>query len=136
MSFNVSYVGGGTIDKIRELPYPHFSKMTVPLVKGRMIDVSASKTVFTDSYSLPYDTEFLSVAFASSVYNAGDYWELTLGNVKICESIYTKELPESVSMGNSFGIVYPLSANTKIKFDFYNESGQEKKVWYNIKFLK
>lgn len=136
MSFSVVYVAGGVIDKVRELPYPHFSKFEEPFVKGRMIDVTASPTVFTDSYSLPFPTEFLSVAFAASVYCVGDYWELSINGVKVCETIYTKELPESVSMGNSFGIVYPLPANAAIKFDFYNVSGQTKQVWYNVKFLR
>lgn len=135
MSFSVSYVAGGVIDKVRELPYPHFSKYTVPYIKGRRIRAEGGG-VFTDTFSLPFPTEFLSVAFAASEYCDGDYWELTLGDVKICETIYTKELPESVSMGNSFGIVYPLEENTTIKFDFHNVSGTAKSIWYNVKFLR
>jgi hypothetical protein len=136
MSFQIVYVGGGVIDKVRELPYPHFSKFTQPFVRGRMIDVAASPQTFSDTYSLPFPTEFLSVAFAASQYCVGDYWELTINGVKVCETIYTKELPESVSMGNSFGIVYPLPADAEIKFDFYNISGEAKQVWYNVKFLR
>lgn len=135
MSFSVSYVAGGVIDKVRQLPYPHFSIFTVPYIKGRRIEVTGGG-VFSDTFSLPFPVEFLSVAFAASEYCDGDYWELTLGDVKVCETIYTKELPESVSMGNSFGIVYPLEENTTIKFDFHNVSGQPKSVWYNIKFLR
>lgn len=135
MSFSIVYLGGGVIDKVRELPYPHFSKFDQPFVRGRMLDVLANPTMFTDTYSLPFPTEFLSVAFASSVYCVGDYWELTLNGKKVCETIFTKELPESVSMGNSFGIVYPLPANAPLKFDYYNVSGSAKQVWYNLKFL-
>lgn len=135
MSFSISYVAGGVIDKVRKLPYPHFSIFTVHYIKGRRIRAEGGG-VYTDTFSLPFPTEFLSIAFAASEYCDGDYWELTLGDVKICETIYTKELPESVSMGNSFGIVYPLEANTVIKFDFYNVSGTPKSVWYNIKFLR
>ncbi len=135
MSFSVSYVAGGVIDKVRQLPYPHFYIYTVPYIKGRRIELTGG-WVFSDTFCLPFPVEFLSVAFAASEYCDGDYWELTLGDVKVCETIYTKELPESVSMGNSFGIVYPLEENTPIKFDFYNVSGQPKSVWYNIKFLR
>ena len=135
MSFAISYVAGGVIDKVRELPYPHFSKYPVPYIKGRRIEVSGGG-IFSDSFSLPFPTEFLSVAFAASEYCDGDYWELTIGGVKVCETVYTKELPESVSMGNSFGIVYPLEENTVLKFDFYNVSGNPKSVWYNVKFLR
>lgn len=136
MSFSISYLGGGVVDKVRELPYPHFSKKTIPYIRGRMIDITAEVRVFADTYTLPFDTEFLSVAFASSEYCIGDYWELTIGGVKVCETIYTKELPESVSMGNSFGIVYPVPANTELKFEFSNVSGTAKTVWYNVKFLR
>lgn len=135
MSFAISYVAGGVIDKVRELPYPHFSKYPVPYIRGRRMEVGGGGT-FTDTFSLPFPTEFLSVAFAASQYCDGDYWELTIGKVKICEKIYTKELPESVSMGNSFGIVYPVEENTTLKFNFYNVSGEPKSVWYNIKFLR
>ncbi|QDS36264.1 hypothetical protein [Brevibacillus brevis] len=136
MGFSVAYSGGGVIDKVRELPYPHFSKFTEPFIRGRMLDVTASKQVFSDTYALPYPTEFLSVAFATNNYCVGDYWELSLDGVKVCETIYTKELPESVSMGNSFGIVYPLKPNAQVRFDFHNITGTEKKVWYNVKFLR
>lgn len=135
MSFSISYVAGGVIDKVRELPYPHFSKYPVPFIKGRRMEINGGGT-FTDTYSLPFPTEFLSIAFAASEYCDGDYWELTLGGVKICETIYTKELPESVSMGNSFGIVYPMEEDTEVKFEFFNVSGEPKSVWYNIKFLR
>lgn len=136
MSFSVSYVSGGVIDKVRELPYPHFSKNKIPYIKGQKLNLSNVKKVTTDTFSLPFQTEFLSVAVACSCYNDEDFWELSLDGVKICETIYTKELPESVSMGNSFGIVYPLKPNTTIKFDFHNMSGVEKNVWYNVKFLR
>jgi hypothetical protein len=145
MSFQITLPAGGTIDKVRELPYPHFSKFTVPYVRGEMITIpeipegsvpSAGRKFEHFPRKLPFPTEFLSVAFAASEYCPGDYWELTLDGVKVCERIYTKELPESVSMGNSFGIVYPLPACAEIKFDFVTFSGAAKKVWFNIKFLR
>ncbi|MEK3920166.1 MULTISPECIES: hypothetical protein [unclassified Paenibacillus] len=136
MAFNVSYIAGGVIDKVRELPYPHFSKKTIPFIRGQMLDIPASKTTKSDTFTLAYDTEFLSIAFAASHYCVGDYWELMIGTEKVCRTIYTKELPESVSMGNSFGIVYPIPAGTPITFDFYNAVAEAKSVWYNIKFLR
>ncbi|WKL02729.1 hypothetical protein Q0F98_02170 [Paenibacillus amylolyticus] len=59
-----------------------------------------------------------------------------IGTEKVCHTIYTKELPESVSMGNSFGIVYPIPAGTTITFEFFNAVAEAKSVWYNIKFLR
>ncbi|WKL02730.1 hypothetical protein Q0F98_02175 [Paenibacillus amylolyticus] len=62
MAFNVSYIVGGVIDKVRELPYPHFSKKTIPFIWGQMLDIPA-KTTKSDTFTLAYDTEFLSIAF-------------------------------------------------------------------------
>lgn len=135
--FNVVYLAGGVVDKVRELPYPHYSRFPVPYIKGGKIQVTAEARTFSDIISLPFPVEFLSVAFSASEYCDDDYWELTIGNVKICEQIWTKDgLPESVSMGNSFGIVYPVPANTQFKFDFVNGSGTAKMVKFNYKFLR
>jgi hypothetical protein len=134
--FNIVYVGGGVIDKIRELPYPHFSKYPKPYTLGNKIEVLAEARLFSHTTTLPFPVEFLSVAFASSIYCDDDYWELTIGTDKICQQIWTKELPESVSMGNSFGIVFPVATNTPITFDFFNGSGTAKMVKYNLKFLR
>lgn len=132
MSFQVSYIGGGVLDKVKELPHPHFSKFTVPLVKGRKIIVEAERKSFTDIFTLPYNAEFITVAVACSEYNADDYWELTLDGVKVCETIYTKGLPESVSAK----VVVPIAADKEIKFQFFNMSGVAKDVWFNVKFLR
>lgn len=135
MSFTINYVAGGVLDKVRELPYPHFSKFTIPYLKGRKISVGTDEK-YTDTFTLPFRVEFLSLAFAASKYCDGDYWELSIGDIKVCESVYTKELPESVSMGNSFGVVYPVESDVPFTFIYYNNSGQPKSVWYNIKFLR
>lgn len=136
MSFTITTISGGVIDKIRELPYPHFSSKFIPYVKGSYIDVPASSGVFKSEQSLPFDCEFLSIAIACNIYSDTDFWSLKIGNQLICDTIYTKQLPESVSMGNSFGIVYPVPANTVLKFEFDNVSAIAKKVWFNIKVLK
>lgn len=141
--FNAGYIVGGDIDRIKQLPYPHFSKYPVPYIKGRQLLATEVGEV-VDTFSLPFDAEFLSVAFSASAYCAGDYWELTIGDNPICERIYAKGLPESVSMGNSFGIVYPIEKGTPITFKFVSvemptdSAGKEygKHVWYNIKFLR
>ena len=135
MSFTISYVAGGVIDKVRRLPYPHFSLFEIPYIKGERMVISGAGA-HERTFQLPFPTEFLSIAFATSDYCDGDYWDLYLGNVHVCETIYTKRLPESVAMGNSFGIVYPLDANVPVRFVFTNNSGEDKSVWFNIKFLR
>lgn len=136
MAFEVIYSAGGIIDKVKEFPYPQFPKKVVPFVKGFKLDVPASTGVFTHTYVLPEDMELVSIAMACSSYGIGDYWEVQAGEEKICETIYTKELPESVGMGNYLSVVYPLPQNAAITMYFYNESGTAKQVWFNFKFLR
>ena len=136
MAFNVIYSAGGVIDKVREFPYPQFPKKVIPWVKGFMLNVTATNDVFSYTYTLPEDMELVSIAMACSTYGIGDYWEVQAGSEKICETIYTKELPESVGMGNYLSVVYPMSQNSAITMYFYNNSGTAKQVWFNFKFLK
>ena len=42
MAFNVSYIAGGVIDKVRELPYPHFSKNN-PVYSGTDVGYSGGE---------------------------------------------------------------------------------------------
>jgi len=136
MAFEVIYSAGGIIDKVKEFPYPQFPKKVVPFVKGFKMDVPASNGVYNYTYNLKEDVELVSIAMACSSYGTGDYWEVQAGSEKICETIYTKELPESVGMGNYLSVVYPLPANSAIIMYFYNNSGTAKQVWFNFKFLR
>jgi hypothetical protein len=137
MSFNIGYVAGGVIDKIRELPYPHFGRKTKPYIIGREIPIAVGQPDYSETYTVTGGSaEWLSIAVACSEYGQGDYWELSINGELVCEKIYTKDLPESISLGNTFGIVFPCPEGTVFKFDYYNMSNTEKKVWYNLRFLK
>jgi hypothetical protein len=136
MAFEIIYSAGGIIDKVKEFPYPQFPHKVIPYVKGFNLNVPATQGVYNYNYTLLEDMELVSIAIACSTYDVSDYWEVVVGDEKICETIYTKELPESVGMGNYLSVVYPVIQNTVITMYYYNNSGNAKQVWFNFKFLR
>ena len=134
--FRVVSVAGAL--KIKKLPYPLFPTKYEPKTKGFELQVQNNNLApFTVEFTPDVDIEFLGVSIACSSYSAGDYWELEIGTEKPYETIYTKELPESINIGNmGFGIVYPVAAGTLMKFSFYNASETLKIAWINLKYLK
>ena len=136
MSFTPNYNVGGIIDLLRNLPYPLFPRKQKPFHKGFDVKMPARAGVYSFEYVPELDVEFTGIAVACSGYREGDYWELSVGEEKLFETIYTKELPESHSVGAGFGMIYPVEKGTRIKFDFYNDSRTSKTVWINLKFLR
>lgn len=133
-----SIIMGGEIDsvgKVRELPHPIFPKFTVPKVKGLFVDVPAEVGTYSLVVTVDQDIEFVTTSLACSGYLHPDFWEMGIGDYKLMETIYTKELPQTVYAGTLGLMVYPIPANTPIRFDFVNQSGTSKQVWFDVKFL-
>lgn len=132
-NFAVTYMAGGKVDK---LPHPLFPKKSKPHILGRKVSIPASVGVYTDTIITDVDSEYLCIAIAASVYTIGDYWELSVGGRKVCESIYMKGLPESIAVGNTMVVIYPIPAQTTITFTYNNSFNIEKQVFYNLHFLE
>lgn len=140
MSFTIVYVGGGMLDKVRSvtrlesgrLDAPYMPLLTIPYVKGRYIEVPGQLITVTDTFSLSIETELLSIAFGANKYQARDYLNVYVGDTKIIDTLYTKELPEGINLI----VAHPIPANTPIKLEFVNAGGAAKTVWFNYQFLK
>lgn len=129
---------GGEIDsvgQVRRLPHPIFPKFTVPKIKGLYIDVPPVVGTYSAVIVADKDIEFINASLACSGYLHPDYWELQIGNYKLMETIYTKELPQTVYGGTLGVLVYPVKADTPIRVDFVNNSATSKQVWFDLKFL-
>jgi hypothetical protein len=129
---------GGDIDrvgKISALPHPQFPSKTVPKVKGLWIDVPPNVGVYSKVITADKDVEFINASLAASGYLHPDYWEFTVGTYKMFETIYTKELPQTIYSGTMMSMVYPISKDVPMRIDFVNESGTSKQVWIDIKLL-
>lgn len=129
---------GGDVDsvgKIRSLPHPQFPGKTVPKVKGIWIDVPPAVGIYSKVVVANKDLEFINASLAASGYLHPDYWEFTVGTYKMFETVYTKELPQTVYSGTMMAMVYPIASGTPMRLDFVNNSGTSKQVWFDLKFL-
>ena len=137
MPFTVGYSAGGVLDRIKaidQLPYPFFPTKRKPLIKGFILEVPAVQGVFTVEYTPSSDAELIGVSVAASGYAVPDFWELEVGQDKLFETIYTKELPEWIVLGPF--LVFPVLAGTTIRFSFHNDSRTSKQVWLNLSLLR
>ncbi len=137
MGLVTNYSVGGVIDEIKKVNIPGITPdFYVPYAKGFQIDVPALAGTYFCEYTLQEDMVMSGVAIACSGYRDKDFWELSVGNQKIFETIYTKELPETIGTSGGLAAMYLIKAGTKITIDFHNDSCTSKKVWVNIRFYK
>lgn len=138
MGFNTSYSVGGVIDEVKKLPKGVAPEKLNPFVKGFRLSVPAVIGIYEAAYTLPRDMNLLGIAVVMSGYADNDYWELTVttssGERKVCETVYTKELPEEITFIPNVGI--ELKTNDTVKFSFANDSGTSKTIWFNLKFVE
>jgi hypothetical protein len=137
MGFNINYNAGGTIDEVKKvnLPASLFPSGNTPKTKGFRMDIPALPGVVEIVYSVPFEINLIDASMACSGYHDLDYWEIEIDGIKICETMYTKELPENISQGNSAKIAYTIPADTKIKMQFNNQSATSKKAWFTLRYL-
>jgi hypothetical protein len=112
MPFQIVMSAGGDLDRVGEigkLPYPLFPRKEVKKVKGSFIDIPPNQGTYSKLITLDKDVEFVSVSLAGTGYLFPDYWELTIGIYKIYETIYTKEVPQTITSGNAFIVLFRLT---------------------------
>jgi hypothetical protein len=140
MSFQIVYVGGGMLDKVRSvtrlesgrLDDPYMPTKTEPYIKGRMIEIPDKFGVFQDVFKLDHDVELMTVSVAANRYAVKDNWYVYIDSQTVFDEIYTKNLPE----GCYLMVAKKVPANTPITFKFHNDSGTAKSVWINYQFLE
>ena len=143
---NLKNIEGGTIDRIKsidslptlDISFPDYivPKYKQPYTKGFKLDVPALDGVYTISYTATSNLELIDVAIACSGYNTDDYWNLSVNDTVLFETIYTKEIPQHVNMGTTLFTVYQVNIGDIIKLDFYNIGAESKIVWSDFRFLK
>ena len=122
--FNITYQSGGRFD------FPYYPTKGTPYIKG--IRVPIYEAVTTNTYLVTEDMELLTIAVGASRYNDTDNWSLSVDNVKLFDTVYTKDVPE----GFYFMVVREVKPGSEIVFTFNNVSGSSKTVWLNYQFLR
>lgn len=123
--FMTAYMAGGRFDP------PFMPTKTYPHIKGIRVPVSGADPLVTDIYQVTQDAELVSLAIACSRYDDNDHWSFYINGKQVCDSIYTKELPE----GLFFTVIIPLKQGDELRFEFRNVSQTTKSVWLNYQML-
>lgn len=138
-----NYNVGGVIDEIKKINWPAhlFPRKTLPYVKGFRIDIPAVIGSYSAQFTCPEEMELINVSLACSGYKDEDEWEFTTqapgeSPYTVVESMPTRELAESINMGNVLYIVHRLPKDSSIRFTFHNNSGTSKIVWPSVRFLR
>lgn len=138
-----NYNVGGWIDEVKKINFPAhlFPRKTKPYTKGFTLDIPAIPGMYSEEFILEEDMELINIALACSGYKNMDMWEVTtiepgeLPYVAV-ETMPTRELAESINMGNVLYIVHRLKKGSVVRFDFHNNSGTSKTIWPSLRFLR
>lgn len=138
-----NYNVGGWIDEIKKINFPAhlFPRLTHPFTKGFRMEIPPIPGTQSLVYVTTEDMELINVSLACSGYKDTDEWEVSTiapgePEYKLVETMPTRELAESINMGNVLYIVHRLPAGTTIRFDFHNNSGTSKTAWPSLRFLR
>lgn len=138
-----NYSVGGWIDEIKKINFPAhlFPRKTKPYLKGFRLEIPAASGTYSIQYTTTQEMELINVSLACSGYKDTDEWEVSTmapgePAYQVVESMPTRELAESINMGNVLYIVHRLPAGTTIRFDFHNKSGTSKTAWPSLRFLR
>lgn len=138
-----NYNVGGWIDEIKKINFPAhlFPRLTRPFVKGMRIDIPAIPGTYAIEYELLEDMELINISLACSGYKDTDEWEVFTTEpgqdpYTAVETMPTRELAESINMGNVLYIVHRLPKGSIVRFEFHNNSGTSKTAWPSLRFLR
>ena len=163
MGFQVSYIAGGELDKVKKInsvefiedgrldevdllhdvekvayleKIKNFAQLAQPYNKMVMMNVPAIDGVYDLDYTSPDENvELISIVVTCSGYGENDYYNLYVDDELWFDTWFPTEVKEGLYIGTST-YVYELPASSKIKLKFVNISGTAKKVWLGIRMLK
>lgn len=136
MGFDVSYSAGGVIDEVKKMSLPEHVSPDVNKVcsKGFRLEALDSTPV---SFTKIFDKDvYLSeLEITCEEYNDLDYWELSIGEEKLCETMYTQQMPSETSIGYDFTIYPKIVSGSELEFVFHNVSNIPKKIWITVSYM-
>ena len=140
MGFEVVYVAGGELDKVKQVNYvkeiKNFAQLSQPYNKMTMINVPAIAGVYDLDYTGPAEeTELLSLVVTCTGYGENDYYNLFVNDELWFDTWFPTEVKEGLYIGTST-YVYKLPPSSKLKLKFVNISGTAKKVWLGVRLLR
>ena len=105
---------------------------TTSYILGKRIMIPTSSGVSQNIFNLTFSGSLIKFGIHMSSYNDGDYWNLSGSSAILCDTIYTKTVPESFVLE----IGYDLNSGSDLIFDFYNTGSNAKTVWIDYYFIR
>ena len=140
MGFDVVYVAGGELDRVRKVDYvqeiKNFAQLAQPYNKMTMINVPAIAGTYDLDYESPdEEMELLSIVVTCTGYGENDYYNLWVNDELWFDTWFPTEVKEGLYIGTAT-YVYKLPPKSKFKMRFVNISGTSKKVWLGVRLLR
>ena len=140
MGFQVAYVAGGDIDKVKQVNtverIKNFASLSQPYNKMIMTNIPAISGVFDLDYVSPNEEmELLSIVVTCSGYGENDYYNLYVNDELWFDTWFPTEVKEGLYIGTST-YVYVLPPMSRVKLKFMNISGTSKKLWLGVRMLR
>lgn len=140
MGFQVVYVAGGELDKVKKVNYvekiKNFAQLNQPYNKMVMINIPAVVGIFDLDYTSPNEAmELLSFVVTCSGYGENDYYNLFVNDELWFDTWFPTEVKEGLYIGTST-YVYELPPLSSVKLKYVNISGTSKKVWLGVRMLR
>lgn len=140
MAFNVSYVAGGELDKVKKIDrienIKNFAQLPQPYNKMCAWNVPAISGVYNFNYTTPdQEMELLALVVTCSGYGENDYYNIYVNGDLWFDTWYPTEVKEGLYIGTST-YVYIMPPSSTIRLEFFNMSGTSKKVWLGVRMLR
>lgn len=117
----INFLAGGRLDA------PFYPTKFNDHYIGRQVELAAAGVV-SDSFSLPYDVEFVAIHVKAESLYAEDYWELVVGGDKIVETVHTTDWEEGLQLM----VAHPVKAGETFKFTFHGVAANSVTVTYHL----
>ena len=78
------------------------------------------------------DSVLTGITYSQSAWKGEDFWELWVGDDRVFETVYTKELGEQ----KHWEVVHPVEAGKTVRLLLNNESGNSRDVWVDLEYVE
>lgn len=105
----------------------------VQKVKGFYQSVPAIVSEYKVADFTPEEAIIITgISYSQSAWKPNDYWELWIGQDRLFENVYTKEIGEQ----KHWEVVNPVKVGEPISVILNNQSGNSRHVWVDIEYVK
>jgi hypothetical protein len=116
------------VQDVKKFPHPYFPLKKYNYQKGGRVHVISNTGMFQAVYIPEHDMEVKGIHLSFTSYNIDDTYDIMLGSRYILKDSYVKEMTEY----RMFEVYETVNAGTPIIINFYNNSGLEKYLMYEI----